>query len=202
MYIQPAPFEPGILYHLYNHGNGDDNIFRCDENYYYFLRKYKEYIYPIAETYAYNLMPNHFHFVLRIRNVDDLFDYFDISRNSHLNVYSNLLSRKFSNFFNGYTKAFNKMFDRTGKLFRSSVKRKRITDINYLIRLIHYVHFNAVHHGFVNNMEDWEFSSYYDYNSRKENIIDFQQVLNWFEGVENFIGKHKEIPLFKIEFEY
>ena len=33
----------------------------------YFMEKYADYIHPIAETYAYCLMPNHFHLVIRIR---------------------------------------------------------------------------------------------------------------------------------------
>ncbi|MDO8930000.1 MAG: hypothetical protein Q7W54_13560 [Bacteroidota bacterium] len=42
-------------------------MFRKEENFYFFLEKYRLYISPIAETYAYCLMPNHFHLVVRIR---------------------------------------------------------------------------------------------------------------------------------------
>lgn len=58
---------PDTTYHIFNHANGFENVFREPENYRYFLEKYRLYISPIAETYAYCLMPNHFHLVVRIR---------------------------------------------------------------------------------------------------------------------------------------
>ena len=59
--------QPNHTYHIFNHANGFENIFLEDENYRFFLEKYKRYIQPIVETYAYCLLPNHFHLVVRIR---------------------------------------------------------------------------------------------------------------------------------------
>lgn len=59
--------QPNRSYHIFNHANGFENIFTEDENYRFFLDKYNQYILPIAETYAYCLLPNHFHLVVRIR---------------------------------------------------------------------------------------------------------------------------------------
>lgn len=59
--------QPNCSFHIFNHANGFDNIFEEDENYRFFLAKYERYIQPIAETYAYCLLPNHFHLVVRIR---------------------------------------------------------------------------------------------------------------------------------------
>ncbi|MDO8930202.1 MAG: hypothetical protein Q7W54_14600, partial [Bacteroidota bacterium] len=61
------PLQPDSSYHIFNHANGFENIFRHEANYYFFMEKYRKYISPIAETYAYCLMPNHFHLVVRIR---------------------------------------------------------------------------------------------------------------------------------------
>jgi len=61
------PFEPYNIYHVYNHGNAEDLIFREDTNYDFFLKKYGKYIPEIAETYAYCLMPNHFHVMVWIK---------------------------------------------------------------------------------------------------------------------------------------
>ena len=41
------------FYHIYNHANGSENLFRSDENYYFFLKRWGKYIEPVAETYAY-----------------------------------------------------------------------------------------------------------------------------------------------------
>lgn len=70
------PFEPDTIYHVYNHGNGNELIFRESENYRFFLKQFKIYISHIAWIYAYCLMPNHFHFLLRIKSEDILVEHF------------------------------------------------------------------------------------------------------------------------------
>jgi REP element-mobilizing transposase RayT len=62
------PLHPDTSYHIFNHANGFEDIFRKEANFIYFLEKYRLFISPVAETYAYCLMPNHFHLVVRIRN--------------------------------------------------------------------------------------------------------------------------------------
>ena len=63
------PFLTSTTYHIYNHANGDDNIFREQDNYRFFLEKYVKYINPVADTFAYCLMRNHFHLMVRIKDV-------------------------------------------------------------------------------------------------------------------------------------
>ncbi len=63
-----APLEPGIFYHLYNRGNNRETLFRYDENYRYFLALYARYAEPAFDTYAYCLLPNHFHLLVRVRS--------------------------------------------------------------------------------------------------------------------------------------
>lgn len=68
--------QPNSSYHIFNHANGFENIFTEDENFRFFLDKYNQYILPIAETYAYCLLPNHFHLVVRIRRKEVLEEVF------------------------------------------------------------------------------------------------------------------------------
>ena len=65
------PLIPDAYYHIYNRGNNREDIFVEDENYRFFLQRYLQYIEPIAYTYAYCLLPNHFNFLVRIRNVEE-----------------------------------------------------------------------------------------------------------------------------------
>ena len=67
--------QPETVYHIYTHANGFENLFNNDDNYSYFLKKYIEYIDPIAETYAYCLMPNHVHFMIKIRSEKEILMY-------------------------------------------------------------------------------------------------------------------------------
>lgn len=146
-------FECGYVYHVYTHSNGKDLIFRETENYRYFLDKLLKYIIPIAKIYAYCLMPNHFHLLLRFKNLDSILD-----EDQH-----KYLMKQFSNLLNGYAKAYNKKYNRKGALFLDYLKRKRVDEEKYLIKLFHYIHNNPVHHGFVSKADQWEHSSYHSY---------------------------------------
>jgi len=59
--------EEGFFYHIYNRGNNGGNIFFDEENYTYFLQLLAKYILPVAEIYAYCLLKNHFHILVRIK---------------------------------------------------------------------------------------------------------------------------------------
>lgn len=175
-------FECGYVYHIYTHANGKDLIFREEENYKYFLEKLIKYIIPIAEIYAYCLLPNHFHLLLRFKNLDDV-----LSEDGH-----KYLMKQFSNLLNGYAKAYNKRYNRKGSLFLDYLKRKRVNDEKYLIKLLHYIHNNPVNHGFVEDIGEWKYSSYNSYiNLTKESQFERPEMMQYFETVDNFIEYHK-----------
>jgi len=189
------PIEPNKTYHIYNHANGTENLFREDENYYYFLRKYAEHIYPIAETFAYCLMPNHLHLMVRIRDEATLFEILSSRRKdlTGLQKLSGLISKRFSNFFNAYAKAYNKRFDRRGSLFERPFKRKLIENDAYFTALIAYIHNDPIHHEFVNDLNDWAHSSWHSYVLGKPTKVARKEGLNWFGGKEEFVKIHKEL---------
>jgi putative transposase len=63
----PGELICGNYYHIYNRGINSCNLFREIANYQHFIALFEKYIKPIAETYAWVLMPNHFHCLVRIR---------------------------------------------------------------------------------------------------------------------------------------
>ena len=69
-----AKLEPENYYHIYNRANGSEKLFLNEGNYLYFLQKYNFYISPIADTFAYCLMPNHFHFLVRVKTIPQTSD--------------------------------------------------------------------------------------------------------------------------------
>ncbi len=83
------PLQPDTSYPIFNHANGFENIFRNEENFHFFLEKYRLYISPIAETYAYCLMPNHFHLVIRIRKREVIEELIRNKNNSNFSKVSN-----------------------------------------------------------------------------------------------------------------
>jgi len=62
------------FYHLYNRTNNSEIAFKEQRNYILFLKKYRRLVAPFVETHAYCLMPTHFHFLIRIRGIEELQD--------------------------------------------------------------------------------------------------------------------------------
>lgn len=178
---------PSTYYHIYNHANSDEDLFREPENYRYFLQQYHKHIDAIADTYCFCLMPNHFHLLVRIKPKELITAHLPGFENLEGVAAANLLSRQFSNFFNGYTKAFNKKFERRGSLFLKNFKRSAIVSRDYLASVIIYIHLNPVKHGFVKNPQDWKWSSYDRF------LIDrLPLVKSLFTSDENYLNTYAE----------
>lgn len=206
---QKTPLEAGNYYHIYNRGINGCAIFKESTNYEYFLGLYEKHISPIAETYAWCLMGNHFHLLVRIK--EEIF--FPTSTSTDLEGFQNLrgmdaddtsikknlpyekrINQQFSNLFNAYTKAFNKKYKRTGSLFEHSFRRKQITNDSYLTNVILYIHNNPIHHGFCQHLLEYPWSSYFACITENSTNKTYKTVINWFGDKENFIQMHKQIP--------
>ncbi|HKK44844.1 MAG TPA: hypothetical protein VJ964_04945 [Balneolaceae bacterium] len=195
------PLEPGQMYHIWTHANGDENLFREDENYRYFLEKYIYHLHPVVETFAYCLMPNHLHLMIRVKGKKDVLefvrkkkeDYSTLQGFGTLGGFSNVISHQFSNLFNAYTQAYNKKYDRKGSLFISNFRRKKITTAQYFARLIVYIHNNPVHHGFVEHTNNWPHSSWHAYMLDRGTKINREEGLKWFGGKKAFKQVHDNL---------
>lgn len=161
---------PCQYYHLYNRSNGDEIVFRSEENYRYFLQKYEHYFKNELDTLSYCLMPTHFHFLCQIKE-----------------ECTNKIRAKFGIFLSAYTKAFNIQQSRHGSLFQQHSKARHVDKERYLFNLVTYIHQNPVRAGLVINLEDWEFSSYRDYISVQiSSITKTDFILSMFSTLEEF----------------
>ncbi len=176
---KPEPIVPGGVFHIFNRGNNRENLFREERNYPYFIGLIEKHLSPIAEIYAFCLMKNHYHLLLRLHDEDRFPE-----------KYLKNPSKPFSNLFNAYAKACNKAYGRTGSLFEEHPRRKRIEDEAFLVNAVKYIHLNPVEHGFVHDINDYPWSSYPHYRDQKESFLNKEYVLEAFGGLENFIFVH------------
>jgi putative transposase len=189
------PFTYDNFYHVYNRGINGCDIFKEDDNFGYFLKLYDQYISPIAETFAWVLMPNHFHFLLRVKEEEEIANL--TGSQSNLTGFKNLSGLKpphqyFSNLFNAYSKAFNKRHHRHGALFERPFKRKSVHSMNYLRELVLYIHNNPVHHGFCEHPKEYPWSSYLTFVSLKPTRLQRDKVIGWFDDPANFKYMHRQ----------
>jgi putative transposase len=196
-------------YHIYNRGNNRENIFVEERNYEYFLKLYEKHITPVADTFAYCLLKNHFHICVRIKSEDEIRKTPRVySVNAHLArpghsanndespsrkpLGSKHASHQFSTFFNAYAKSINKAYGRTGSLFQHPFGRVLITSDRQFWNVIAYVHQNPQKHKFVQDFRDWKYSSYGIILAEKKTIIKREEVMNWFGTKEEYLSLHKQ----------
>ena len=192
------PLEAGQFYHIFNHAVGSEKLFKNDENYNYFLKKFNEYISPIASTFSYVLIPNHFHFLIEIKDKKELYESYRILEankefpkvkpETELD-FEKFVMQQFSNFFNCYTKSFNKKHNRKGALFIDYLRRTLISNEEYLRNIVTYIHQNPIHQ-LCTKLEEWKYSSYNSILSEKPTLLEREEVINWFGNLENFIFMH------------
>ena len=185
------PLKHGQYYHIFNKGIDGCNLFTETTNYEYFLQLYDKHIQPIAETYAFVLMKNHFHLLVRIKDPPDLPGFSDLPGFENMEGLSKPPHQYFSNLFNAYTKAFNKKYGRTGSLFEKNFHRKRIQSESYLKSVLLYIHNNPVHHGFCQHTSDYPWSSYLSCISIKSTRLMREAVIGWFDDLGNFKYCHE-----------
>jgi putative transposase len=205
----PSPLLFDTYYHIYNRGNNRENIFIQERNYTHFLNLYAKYIDPIAETFAYCLLRNHFHVSVKIKSEEEILETLKVSSaNQHLVGRESLInqntsragkplgstyaSRKFSDFFNAYAKAINNAYGRTGSLFQHPFGRVPITTDGQFWNVIAYIHQNPQKHKFVKDFRDWKYSSYGILLSDKSTKLQRTVVFDWFGGKEGYLKLHEE----------
>lgn len=199
MDIRLENLETDCFYHIYNRGINGEKIFEEEENYLFFMKKVFEYLNEVCDLYAYCLMPNHFHFVIKIKSNEELIEFFQRRNNkvnkSGLHSIQNLPSKQLSKFISCYTQTFNKVYNRHGPLLESPFKRKKLDSEKYLKNVVIYVHQNPID---INaDFRSYKFSSYYTVLSSLKTNLKRVEVIEYFHDLENFIFCHEN----RIDFE-
>ncbi len=191
--------EPGSYYHIFNRGINKESVFKERKNYLYFLGKYLKYIHPIAKTFSYCLLNNHFHLLIQIRTEVEIRNNLPLKEGFEI---KKLISNQFSHLFNSYAQSINKSFGRTGGLFETPFRRIAVQDESHLNQLVLYIHLNPVKHGFTDDYVNYPFSSYSLFLNKKDTKVARDEVINWFGGIENFIVSHQEYKIYNFSDAY
>jgi len=146
--------------------------------------KYQNIIYPKEFSHvkflSYCIMPDHYHFLLKI-----------------IENYS--LSKFISNIENSFTRYFNIKFDRKGPLWQTSFKSVEIRSNKQLLHVSRYIHLNPTTNNLVDKPEDWIFSSYKDYITDERILkkfmkeISIEDTKSYKKFVENNIEYQREL---------
>ena len=153
-------------------------MFIEDRNYDYFMELTKKFLSPYLEFYAYCLLPNHFHFLVRVKP------------ENHCDALDKKISNQFRSFFIAYTNAVNKAYGLHGGLFATPFRRIQLDSDEYLSSVICYIHGNPVHHGITTTPDAYKYSSYLSIINGRDIIVNNNGVLTWFGNVDEYMKAH------------
>jgi hypothetical protein len=202
-----ANFYEGGIFHVYNRTNNKELLFKSSENRLYFLRRFHKYLHPFVDVFCWNLLPNHFHFLVRVKSNEAIKEYLQRLSSQELKPiekkYLNnsastelLLELEWKRFFNSYAMAFNKQHQRKGNLFQRPFKRVEVIKESHFTQAIIYIHANAQHHKLCTDFTQHQWSSWHTILSDKPTHLQREEVLEWFGGKQEFINVHKSMTQF------
>ena len=137
------------------------------ESYLFDLKKKK----PLIEIYAFALMPNHYHFLLKQTQEKGIVQFT-------------------SNFQNSFAKYFNIKNDRNGALFQNAFKGVHVQNDEQFIHVSRYIHLNPVTSYIIEfeNLSSYPWTSFSQYaNSGGSEIVETKFLLKMFSLKNSYI---------------
>ena len=148
-------------FHVMMCGINHQNIFEEPEDYYQFIATldrmrvhYDEEGSPSGINcayYAYCLMSNHFHLLIRERE--------------------ERLGETIKRIAGSYVYYYNRKYGRDGHLFKERFKSEPVNDMSYFTTLLRYIHQNPVKAGIVEHVREYEFSSWGEYDGSVDSVF-------------------------------
>ena len=168
-------FQAGNSFHIYNHAIGNENLFRDKSDYILLLQRLKKSLEKTkASIFAYCLMPDHFHFLIRQESEEPVY-------------------KLFNSLFSSYVQLVNRKYNRKGRMFQSPLQHIMVDSDQYLLYLCQYIHYNPVKAGLVNDAKDWLYSNYLEWIGKRNGVL-FNPELrdSYFNSPDDYIESIKE----------
>ncbi len=172
-YIQAL--QPNTFYHIYNKAHENQKLFYDNEDYKRFLITLNKYLNKSVEFYSFCLIPNHFHLLIKTMQTEKSY------------------SKSFSDLFNSYARYLQVRHDLTGNIFNRPFKRLPITDNNYFMQAVYYIHSNPTHHKIMEDFKKYNWSSYNLIMDKKKSALKKDELLEIFGGIDNYISFHNDL---------
>jgi len=152
---------PDTVYHVICRGNNRQEIFLDNRDYFRYLDLWHRYKAEMDfEVFAYVLMPNHVHWLLKT----GLTPLWEIMHRMH----------------STYAKWFNHRHERVGHLFQDRYKAIICDADSYLLVLARYIHLNPIRAGLVSEVNHYPWSSFPGYCGHENTILNTSFLLSYF----------------------
>ena len=143
--------ESGV-YHIMLRGINKQVIFEDEEDNFKFLETLKKYkAISGYKLFAYCLMSNHVHLLLKVEKED-----------------IDLIIKRIAS---SYVYWYNWKYKRNGHLFQDRFKSEAVEDDSYFLTVVRYIHQNPLKAGVCKSIDGYNFSSYNEY-VKKADLVD------------------------------
>ncbi len=141
------------IYHIMLRGINQQSIFEDVEDYLKFLEILEKYK-PICQykVFAYCLMSNHIHLLLKIEDVE--------------------LDLTMKRLAGSYAQWYNWKYYRKGHVFQDRFRSEPIEEDSYFLTVLRYIHQNPIKAGLARLLEEYQFCSYFDYFCNESSLLD------------------------------
>ena len=149
------------IYHVMLRGINRQDIFEDDEDYLQMMgllhtlteRRDENglLLQPLCTFYAYCLMSNHIHLLIRER--------------------ADTVSEVVKKLGIAYAYYFNRKYGRNGHLFQDRFKSEPVDSMDYFVVLLRYIHQNPVKSGMAANVDDYPWSSRSEYSGKQSQVL-------------------------------
>lgn len=169
--------ESGI-YHIMMRGINRQCIFEDEEDYEKFMETIQKYKEKCGyQTYAYCLMGNHVHLLLKIE--------------------CEPLEQVMRRICGSYVYWYNWKYQRIGNLFQDRFKSEAVEDDAYLLIVQRYIHQNPLKAGVTKKIDQYNWSSFNEYIN-KAKLIDVDYLLKMFhdnreKAIQSFVEYNNEV---------
>lgn len=156
------------VYHIILRGVNHRVIFEDDSDYelfLYILDFYKDTC--MYEIFAYCLMSNHIHLLMKFPE--------------------NNLSESMKKIEDKFVWWYNKKYNRCGHLFQDRFKSEPVECDRYLMTVFRYIHQNPIKAGIVQNVCEYNWSSYSNYQKQVNSLINTDFMIHLFDGRASLI---------------
>jgi putative transposase len=200
-----AHFEFQKHYHILFRSIDGVPLFKREKEHFFFLEKWKRFTDPVFETWAYSLLNNHTHFIIKVRQQEEVIQTLrtltedaktkairEFLAKKEDSLIGPIIERQINSFMVSFANTYNNIIERKGGLFQQPFRRSLIASDTHIQQAIVYVHANGQKHGIVKDFKEHHYNSYHAILSREEILVNAKAVLDFFEGTEKFISIHAE----------
>lgn len=201
-----AHFSPVEYYHVVCKSIDGLLLFQDNQDFKIYKERFKKFTGDFLDVWSFCFLNNHTHHIIKTKTSAAIYKFIERvpkkQRTTSMNdffkecenqlFYKKVIERQMNSFLVSYATYVNNKYIRKGGIFQKPFKRIQIAGEAHLQQAIIYTNANAQKHQMIKDYRKYPFSSYLPLVENDHQWVDAKSVLEFFNGLNNFIFTHNE----------